>query len=100
MERRGDEIHTDTTEASAGSRENVVRWVLLVGLVLAIGLLTIIWVTGALSHPEGTGEGNVSTATADQSGDGTGTDSIVTPQEPTTAASQVATETPLETVKN
>ena len=50
MEKRGDEVHMDETEASAGSKENVVRWVLLVGLVLAIAFLTVIWMTGALTH--------------------------------------------------
>lgn len=38
------------TEAAAGSKEGVVRWVLLISLVLAIAALTLIWVTGALSQ--------------------------------------------------
>lgn len=47
MKREGEEVHMDETEASAGSKEGVVRWVLIVGLFLAIALLTLIWVTGA-----------------------------------------------------
>lgn len=62
MDRRGEEVHTSETEASGGSKEGVVRWVLIVGLVLAAGFLTIIWVTGALVQDEGAdSEINVST---------------------------------------
>ena len=53
MEKRGEEIHASETEASGGSKEGVVRWVLLIGLVLAIGFLTIIWVTGAAVQDDG-----------------------------------------------
>jgi len=60
MDQRGDEVHTSTTEASAGSKEGVVRWVLIIGLILAIGLLTVIWVTGAFTQPTEVGHENVS----------------------------------------
>jgi len=40
----------DETDAKAGSREGVVRWVLLISLGLAIAALTVIWVTGALTQ--------------------------------------------------
>lgn len=39
----------DETDAKAGSKEGVVRWVLLVSLGLTIAALTLIWVTGALT---------------------------------------------------
>lgn len=42
--------HVDQTDAKAGSREGVVRWVLLISLGLAIIAMTIIWVTGALTQ--------------------------------------------------
>ncbi|WP_372732387.1 hypothetical protein [Novosphingobium sp.] len=51
MERQGKETHITTDEARAGGSNNVVRWVLGVSLFLAIGALTIIWVTGALVTP-------------------------------------------------
>lgn len=55
MHREDDEIHVDDIEASAGSKEGVVRWVLGIGLVLAIATLSFIWITGAvLSAPEET----------------------------------------------
>jgi hypothetical protein len=40
----------DETDAKAGSREGVVRWVLAISLVLAIGAMTLVWVTGALTQ--------------------------------------------------
>lgn len=52
MDQRGDELHTSATEASGASREGVVRWVLLIGTLLAIAFLTIIWVTGAFTQDE------------------------------------------------
>jgi hypothetical protein len=59
MERRGDEVHVETTEASGGSREGVVRWVLIIGTLLAIVLLSIIWMTGAAFQGDVEEEGNV-----------------------------------------
>ncbi|SCY55808.1 hypothetical protein SAMN05660666_01994 [Novosphingobium aromaticivorans] len=51
MERHGEETHITTNEARGGDTYNIVRWVLAIGLFLAIGALTIIWVTGALVTP-------------------------------------------------
>ncbi len=42
------EIHKSTDDARAGSTPNIVRYVLGISLFLAIGALTLIWVTGAL----------------------------------------------------
>ncbi len=53
MEQRGDEVHASETEASGGSKEGVVRWVLIIGTLLAIVLLTIVWTTGALVQDDG-----------------------------------------------
>ncbi|MXO73606.1 hypothetical protein GRI40_00005 [Altererythrobacter aerius] len=64
MERRGDEVHRSETEASAGSKEGVVRWVLIIGLLLAVIALTVIWTTGALVQDDGAdSETSVSTRT-------------------------------------
>ncbi len=60
MEQRGDQTVETETEASAGSKEGVVRWVLLIGLGLAIAFLTIIWMTGALSQGDVEEEATVS----------------------------------------
>ena len=59
MDQRGDEVHTSSTEATGASREGVVRWVLLIGTLLAIALLTIIWISGAFSQNEGDVHQNV-----------------------------------------
>jgi len=53
MERRGDEIHLETEEARSGEMSNVVRYVLIIALVLAIAALSIIWITGAATSPQG-----------------------------------------------
>ncbi len=52
MEDRNGEIHVTETEASGGSKEGIVRWVLIVGLVLVIGLLSATWITGAMTKGE------------------------------------------------
>lgn len=50
MERQGSEVHVDEVEASGGSKEGVVRYILIIGTVLAIVALTITWMTGAFTH--------------------------------------------------
>jgi len=54
MERRGDEVHLDYEEASSGVRGHGVRYVLAISIILAIGLLSAIWITGALTTGEDT----------------------------------------------
>ena len=49
MERHGDEVHITTTEASGGSTPHIVRYMLGISLLLAIVLLSFIWITGATS---------------------------------------------------
>ena len=58
MERQGDEVHIQTDEARGGSTPNVVRYVLAIGLFLAIAALSLIWITSALnSNPPNGGSG-------------------------------------------
>lgn len=49
MKRIGDEIHLNETEASGGSKEGVVRWVLGISLALAIIAMSAVWMIPALS---------------------------------------------------
>lgn len=49
MERQGDEVHVNETEASAGSRPHMTRWILGISLILVTVLLSIIWITGSLT---------------------------------------------------
>jgi len=51
MERHGKETHITTNEARGGEGKNVLRWMLAISLILAIGALTVIWVTGTLVTP-------------------------------------------------
>lgn len=53
MEQRGNEVHVSETEASAGSKEGVVRWVLIAGILLVAIFFAIIVMTGALSQDDG-----------------------------------------------
>lgn len=52
MHTEGNQVHVSEEEASGGSKEGVVRWVLVFGLILAIGALSLIWITGALSSDD------------------------------------------------
>ena len=76
MENHNGEVHVDETEASGGSKEGVVRWVLGIGLILAIALMSLIWITGALSQGDAESE-ITATGKAQVAEDGDGTDSIV-----------------------
>ncbi|TNE29327.1 MAG: hypothetical protein EP350_09905 [Alphaproteobacteria bacterium] len=44
MHMEGDEIHVSDTEASGGSKEGVVRWVLGIGTLVAIIVLSTEWI--------------------------------------------------------
>lgn len=59
MERHGEEVHLDTNEARSGETPNVVRYVLIIGLILAILALSAIWITGAATSPQGERTGAV-----------------------------------------
>lgn len=51
--KEGDEIHIDDNDATAGSKEGVVRWVLLISLLAVIVFLSAIWMTGAWQASNG-----------------------------------------------
>lgn len=78
MEQRGEELHAETDGARAGSTPNIVRWVLLIGLLLAILLLSITWITGALSMGARGSQETATDRAADHAGNAAETtDSIV-----------------------
>lgn len=60
MERQGDEVHVNTSEARGGSTPHIVRYVLIISTVLAIVALSLIWITGALNSAQPDREGPVS----------------------------------------
>lgn len=47
MRTEGNEVHVSEEEASGGSKEGVVRWVLIIGTLLAVVGLSVVWITGA-----------------------------------------------------
>ncbi len=77
MHKEGDEIHVSETEASGGSKEGVVRWILLGGLVLAVLLMSIVWIIPAMTQGDVEEEATVSGEIQSMEDDGDGTDSIV-----------------------
>ncbi len=69
--------HVDEVEASGGSKEGVVRWVLAGGLLLAILLLSVTWIVPALMQDDVEEEATVSGEISSMEDDGDNTDSIV-----------------------
>ena len=79
MEDRDGEFHMETDEARGGSTPNIVRWVLGIGLLLAVIGMSLAWIIPSLNHgPETMNaqnvQGNMERNAAAQ---GTNTDSIV-----------------------
>lgn len=101
MRSEGEEVHVSETEASGGSKEGVVRWVLIIGTVLAIALLSIVWITGAATQDPVESEVNVSDRIQATEGD-SGIDSTIVEDadEIESAPEGEAADTPLQTVEN
>lgn len=71
-------IHIDEEDVSGGSKEGVVRWILGVGLLLAIVLLSLIWIVPALTQGDAEEEATVAGTTEATSPDeGDTTDGVV-----------------------
>jgi hypothetical protein len=52
MHKEGESVHLSEEEASGGSKDGVLRWVLIIGTLLAIIALSTIWITGAVSNDD------------------------------------------------
>ena len=52
MERHGEEVELDQTEASGGVKTHHMRYVLGISLVLAIIVLTLAWTFGAFDFSQ------------------------------------------------
>lgn len=48
MQRIGEEIHLDTDEARGGSTPNILRYILLISLALAVLAMSAVWIGRAL----------------------------------------------------
>lgn len=60
MQRNGDEVEVNTTEARGGETPHIVRYVLIISLFLAIAALSVIWITGAANSAQSSQKGPVS----------------------------------------
>lgn len=103
MYKKGDEVHIDEQEVSGGSKEGVVRWVLLGGLALAVLLMSIVWIIPAMTQGDVEEEATVSGEIQSMEDDGDTTDSIITdsadnPEE--TPPSQITEEDDLDVIEN
>jgi len=56
MQRVGDEVHLDDDEARGGSTPHILRYVLIISLVLAIGAMSAIWISRALHEAAPSGQ--------------------------------------------
>ena len=56
MRRLGEEVHLDADEARAGDTPHIVRYVLMIGLFLAIVAMSVIWISGAVSLQPANGD--------------------------------------------
>jgi hypothetical protein len=60
MHLEGEEIHVSTDEARGGSTPGVMRYVLVISLLLAIGVMSLVWITGALKSGDGRSSSDIS----------------------------------------
>ena len=83
MTDNNEQVHIDEQQVSGGSKEGVVRWVLGIGLVLAIVAMSAIWIIPAMM--QGEEEGDISSRSGAPAEamemEGDDTDGIVTEQD-------------------
>ena len=77
MHREGEETHVSEMEASGGSKEGVVRWILIAGTLFAVVLMSLVWIIPAMMQGDVEEEATVSGAISSQEDDDTSTDSIL-----------------------
>lgn len=103
MHNDGNEVHVSETEASGGSKEGVVRWVLIISMLAAIVLLSAIWMFGAATQgdveEEATVSGEIESA-ADDEGDNTDSIIGIDSAETDTTPGGERSDSPLNTIEN
>lgn len=50
MDRQGNEVHVTETEASAGSKPGIVRYVLGISLLLVVAMMSLVWIIGSITR--------------------------------------------------
>ncbi|MXO85945.1 hypothetical protein GRI38_07850 [Altererythrobacter aurantiacus] len=94
MRQDGDETHVSDVEASGGSKEGVVRWVLIIGTLVTIVLLSAVWIIGASTQGDIEEEATVSGVISSQEED-EATDSIILETDDRPGADDTATDNPI-----
>ncbi len=100
MHKEGDEIHIDDVEASGGSKEGVVRYVLAGGLILAIILMSVVWIIPAMTQGDVEEEATVSGEISSMEEEGDSTDSILGTDEEQVGDDNVTREDGIEVIEN
>lgn len=100
MHKEGDEIHIDDVEASGGSKEGVVRYVLAGGLILAIILMSVVWIVPAMTQGDVEEEATVSGEISSMEEEGDSTDSILGTGEEQVGDDEVTQEDGIEVIEN
>ena len=100
MHKEGDEIHIDDVEASGGSKEGVVRYVLAGGLILAIILMSVVWIVPAMTQGDVEEEATVSGEISSMEEEGDSTDSILGTDEEQVGDDEVTQEDGIEVIEN
>lgn len=70
------EIHIDSNAARGGSTPHIVRWVLAISLLLAIVVMSLVWIIPALNQGD-VEEEITASGIADSTASGSSTDGIV-----------------------
>ncbi len=100
MHKEGDEIHIDDVEASGGSKEGVVRYVLAGGLILAIILMSVVWIVPAMTQGDVEEEATVSGEISSMEEEGDSTDSILGTDEEQVGDDNFTREDGIEVIEN
>ncbi|MBY6015621.1 hypothetical protein KUV75_12005 [Qipengyuania gaetbuli] len=100
MHKEGDEVHIDDVEASGGSKEGVVRYVLVGGLILAIILMSVVWIVPAMTQGDVEEEATVSGEISSMEEEGDSTDSILGTDEEQVGDDNVTQEDGIEVIEN
>lgn len=54
MQHEGEEVHIDTEEVSGGDKDKSLVKMVVIGTLLAIGLLSAVWISGAIRFDHST----------------------------------------------
>ena len=95
-----DETHIDDIDATGASKEGVGRWVLLIGTLIGIVLLSAVWIIGAASQSDIEEEATVSGTIRADENDGSDTDGIVEPDGGDLDIEEEAVDSELSTIPN